>query len=208
MNDVTVGKALKITTSDNNFYAIDYELQSLTKELGNFLEIVANFPDDKSSLYVFIEMTNNNGDVIYGWLRFKVGKESQKIPGEQEWLVYGYPESFLDQSWLKIQINLRKVVQETFGKDGSAILTGCTRTVETGKELRHMAGHTAGVENVIFSPDGKFIASVSDDGTARPWDVDYHDTMDYLCSRLLRDFTEAERAQYGIPDDKPTCPGE
>jgi len=43
MNDVTVGKALKIKTSDNNFYAIDYELQSLTKELGNFLEMVTLF---------------------------------------------------------------------------------------------------------------------------------------------------------------------
>jgi len=36
--------------------------------------------------------------------------------------------------------------------------------------------------------------------------VDYHTTMEYLCSRLLRDFTEEERAQYGITDDAPTCP--
>ena len=36
------------------------------------------------------------------------------------------------------------------------------------------------------------------------WDVDYHATMDYLCSVLLRDFTDNERAQYGITDDAPS----
>jgi hypothetical protein len=121
VNDATVGKALKITTTDSNFYAIDYELKPLTKELGNFLEVVANYPDDKSSWYAYVEMTNNGG-TLYGWLKFKVGKEktlpSQKTTGEQEWLVYIYPKSSLDQNWVKMQIDLRKTVQETFGKDG------------------------------------------------------------------------------------------
>jgi WD40 repeat protein/transcriptional regulator with XRE-family HTH domain len=101
-----------------------------------------------------------------------------------------------------------------FSPDGKTLLTssadGTIRLwdVETGKELRRMAGHTAGVENAIFSPDGKFIVTVSDDGTARLWDVDYHDTIRYLCSRLLRDFTDEERAEYGTFDDDPTCSGE
>jgi hypothetical protein len=38
------------------------------------------------------------------------------------------------------------------------------------------------------------------------WDVDYHTTMAYLCSRLLRDLTDDERMQYGISDTTPTCP--
>jgi WD40 repeat protein len=61
------------------------------------------------------------------------------------------------------------------------------------------------VENVAFSPDGKHMVTSSDDGTAMLWDVNYHTTMEYLCSRLLRDFTDDERAQYGIPDNSPTC---
>jgi WD40 repeat protein/DNA-binding SARP family transcriptional activator len=78
--------------------------------------------------------------------------------------------------------------------------------MQTGQELRRFIGHTAGVNDVSFSPDGKYILTGSDDGTAMLWDVDYHTTMDYLCSVLLRDFTEEERAQYGITDNSPTCP--
>ena len=122
ISDATVGKALKITTSDGNFYAIDYELPLQASEFGNFLDIIVKFPDNKSSLYTYVKMTNNNGDTSFGWLKFKIGKEqtipSQKTTGEQEWLVYVYPEMFLEQDWVKMPIDLEKTVQETFGKDG------------------------------------------------------------------------------------------
>ena len=123
INDAAVGKALKITTSDDNFYAIDFDEFSLQgSEFGNFLEITAKFPDQSSSLYAYVSLINDTGDTSYGWLKFKVGKEqklpSQKTTGEPEWLVYVYPESFLDQNWVKMQIDLNKTVQETFGKDG------------------------------------------------------------------------------------------
>ena len=90
----------------------------------------------------------------------------------------------------------------TSSEDGTARLW----EVQTGTELRRFTGHTAGVKNVTFSPDGKLIATVSDDGTVRLWHIDYHPTMEYLCSILLRDFTEAERLQYHITDRAPTCP--
>ena len=57
-----------------------------------------------------------------------------------------------------------------------------------------------------FSPDGKYLLIGDSAGVARLWDVDYHTTMQYLCSRLLRDFTGDERKQYGITDTTPTCP--
>ena len=100
----------------------------------------------------------------------------------------------------------------TFSPDGryiaSASADGTARLwdTQTGQELRRFVGHTAGVENVVFSPDGKYVLTGSDDGTAQLWDVDYHTTMEYLCSRLLRDFTDDERLQYGITDDASTCP--
>lgn len=99
-----------------------------------------------------------------------------------------------------------------FSPDGNYVATasadGTARLwdVQTGQELRRFIGHTAGVEGVAFSPDGKYLLTGSDDGTALLWDVDYHTTIDYLCSVLLRDFTDEERAQYGITDTTPTCP--
>jgi WD40 repeat protein/class 3 adenylate cyclase len=76
---------------------------------------------------------------------------------------------------------------------------------QTGQELRRYLP-PAPANIVAFSPDSQYLVSLSTDGIARFFDVDYRTTMAYLCSRLLRDFTDEERAQYGITDTTPTCP--
>ena len=55
-------------------------------------------------------------------------------------------------------------------------------------------------------PEWPQVATASGDGTARVWDLDYQDTISALCSRMVRDLTDEERAQYGITDKEPTCP--
>ena len=77
--------------------------------------------------------------------------------------------------------------------------------IQTGQKLRRYV-FTAPVNNITFSPDSKYLITVSTDGIARFFDVDYHATMKYLCSILLRDLKDEERAQYGITDNTPTCP--
>ena len=101
-----------------------------------------------------------------------------------------------------------------FSPDGKYVATasedGTVRLwdAQTGQELRRFLGHGAAVEDVAFSPDGKYLLTGSNDGTAMLWDVDYHTTIKYLCTVLQRDFTDEERAQYNIMDNKPTCPAQ
>jgi WD40 repeat protein/transcriptional regulator with XRE-family HTH domain len=101
-----------------------------------------------------------------------------------------------------------------FSPDGKfALTTSADNTarlwdLDTGQELRRFMGHKGPVEWAAFSPDGATFVTGSEDGTARMWSVDRHDTMNYLCSHLLRDFTAEEREQYHILDGSPTCPGE
>ncbi len=99
----------------------------------------------------------------------------------------------------------------TFSPDGKYIATasadGTARIwdAQTGQELRRLIGHSNVVENVDFSPDGRYLLTGGEDGTVRLLDVDYRTTMAYLCAHV-RDFTDAERAQYNIRHDAPTCP--
>ena len=43
--------------------------------------------------------------------------------------------------------------------------------VESGREIKQLAGHTRAIEFTAFSPDGKLLATASWDGTIKLWDT-------------------------------------
>jgi WD40 repeat protein/serine/threonine protein kinase/DNA-binding XRE family transcriptional regulator len=97
-----------------------------------------------------------------------------------------------------------------FSPDGKYILTGGFKTAylwdrATGRQLRAF-GMANNLWGVVFSPDSQFILIYGSEKTAQLWDTDYHVLMDSVCARVLRDFTDQEREQYGINDQQPTCP--
>ena len=69
------------------------------------------------------------------------------------------------------------VTDMTFSPDGSQLAVACSigiwlYNVRTGAEEAYLKGHTELVNSVAYSPDGKILASSSNDWTIRIWDVD------------------------------------
>ena len=63
-----------------------------------------------------------------------------------------------------------------FSRGGNTVAIAMGSTIRlwditTNTERATLKGHTSGIESVVFSPDGKTLASGSNDGTIRFWDV-------------------------------------
>lgn len=67
--------------------------------------------------------------------------------------------------------------------------------IATGGVKARLEGHSDAVRSVVFSPDGKTIASCSNDGTVRVWDVATGDEMEMLEVNRITDRVK-ERWEY------------
>jgi sugar lactone lactonase YvrE len=100
----------------------------------------------------------------------------------------------------------------TFSPDGQYVLAGSAdRTarifdIESGAEVRGFTGGENYVGSVAFSPDdGKIVLVGIQGGSVRLWPASIEDTVTLACSKMIRDFTTEERAEYGLGEGA-ACP--
>jgi WD40 repeat protein len=114
----------------------------------------------------------------------------------------------------KLQGHSAEIRSLVFSPDGNYLLstsldgTAILWDAKTWQQLRTLIGHDGEITSAAFSPDSKFIVTGGADKTIRIWDTNYKDTIELVCSilnRFHRDFTDEERARYGITDHDPTC---
>lgn len=71
--------------------------------------------------------------------------------------------------------------------------------------VRYFVAHDRAIDAVVFTNDSAFLVTRSVRGEVRVWDTDIRQLIDFACSRLPRDLTDAERLQYDIGGGRVTC---
>jgi WD40 repeat protein len=88
----------------------------------------------------------------------------------------------------------------TASEDGTAKVWDISTVLETGattgQELLTLSGHTRGLLDVAFSPDGKYLATSSQDGTVRLYVLLIDELIALAKSRVTRSLTAEECQQF------------
>ena len=117
------------------------------------------------------------------------------------WSAGGTPESVLNGHTERVDgaLELSDGRLLSWSLDGTLRLWGADGAPEAVLD-----GHTGYVDGALELSDGRLLSWSADD-TLRLWQPTAGRLAEYACTRVFRDLTAEERAEFGV-DDTPTCP--
>lgn len=98
------------------------------------------------------------------------------------------------------------------GTDDTLILWSLSWDANSGQFIaqiigKPLTGHSNNIMDLAYSPDGRFLASGSDDASVRIWDVALDAWQDRACAVVNRDFSASEQSRFSLNNQGLlTCP--
>lgn len=188
------GRKLAYQTDNNKIKIWNFETgqQIMSVENSSKINSIAFSPNGKILAF------GNSDETISLW-NIETGRQLESFQTNHKYTYYSItlafsPDSKTLISWINSDWKIKlwnvetgKLIQSVDNKSGSSsialsldgkILAAscydniCLWNIETGENIKSLEGHTFPIKSIIFSPDGKTLASGSIDSTVKLWNIE------------------------------------